>query len=94
MWLVRKSQQHGFSLPKLRPFDLIETSQDSIDVRISHEQMLRGKQHNGHAINVFSVLYEGSLTITEVDKFKEALGTGIGHAKFAGLGLLSIVPII
>jgi len=92
-WAKRKGLQHGFSLPQLVSFDLSDSLQERIDVRISQEQMLRGNQHSGHAIRIFSVLCDGILTVTEPDKFRDALQTGIGHGKAMGLGLLSVVPI-
>jgi CRISPR system Cascade subunit CasE len=92
-WVVRKGQQHGFSLPKFAPFDFSESLQERVDVRISQEQMLRGNQHSGNAVRIFSVLYDGILTVTEPDKFRGALQTGVGHGKVMGLGLLSVVPI-
>ena len=92
-WIERKGQRHGFSLPQLASFDLSESPQERVDVRISQEQMLRGKQHSGNGIRIFSVLYDGNLTVTEPDNFRDALKTGIGHGKGMGLGLLSVVPI-
>ena len=92
-WIARKGQQHGFSLPQLPSFDLSESSQERINVRVSQEQMLRGRQHSGNTVRVFSVLYDGILTVTDADRFREALQTGIGHGKAMGLGLLSVAPI-
>jgi CRISPR system Cascade subunit CasE len=93
-WVKRKGERHGFSLPKLVSFDFSESSQERVDVRVSQELMLGGKQHSGNGIRIFSVLYDGMLTVTEPDKFRDALQTGIGHGKVMGLGLLSVVPII
>lgn len=92
-WVERKGKQHGFSLPHLASFYCSESSLERVDVRIAHEQMLRGKQHSGNAIRIFSVLYDGILTITEPDRFMDALQSGIGHGKVMGLGLLSVAPI-
>lgn len=92
-WVERKGQRHGFSLPQLASFDLSESSQERINVRISQEQMLRGNQHLGNAIRIFSVLYDGILAVTEPDNFRDSLQTGIGHGKVMGLGLLSVAPI-
>lgn len=92
-WIVRKGERHGFALPQLASFDFSESSQDRIDVRISQEQMLGGRQHSGNGIRVYSVLYDGVVTLAEPDKFRDALQTGIGHGKVMGLGLLSVVPI-
>ena len=92
-WVARKAQQHGFSVPRLASFNLSETSQERVDVRISQEQVLRGNQHTGNGIRVYSVLYDGIFTVTDPDSLKVALQTGIGHGKVMGLGLLSVVPI-
>ena len=92
-WIARKGQQHGFSLPQLPSFDLSESSQERVNVRVSQEQMLRGNQHSGNTVRVFSVLYDGIFTVTDADRFREALQTGIGHGKAMGLGLLSVAPI-
>lgn len=79
-WIERKGRDiHGFSLPA--------------GVCISQEQMLRGKRHDGGHISVFSVLYDGVLSVTEPVRFREAIEKGIGHGKPMGLGLLSIAPI-
>ena len=91
-WLKRKGGQHGFSLPKLTSFDFSESIHEHIDVRIYQGQMLRGKQLDGNGIRIYSVLYDGILTVTDPDKFRNTLQTGIGHGKVMGLGLLSVVP--
>jgi CRISPR system Cascade subunit CasE len=96
-WLERKGEQHGFALPKsVTPdyFDFIQSAQGHTypDVRIAHEQMLKGNQHGGNKIRVLAVLFEGRLTVTDPAQFRGALQTGIGHGKVMGLGLLSIVP--
>ena len=92
-WIARKAEQHGFSLPKLASFDLSDASNERVDVRISQDQMLGGKQHAGNGIRVFSVLYDGVLAATNADDFRRALQSGIGHGKVMGLGLFSVVPI-
>ncbi|MBZ5538404.1 MAG: type I-E CRISPR-associated protein Cas6/Cse3/CasE [Acidobacteriia bacterium] len=92
-WVKRKGQQHGFSLPQSASFDLSESPQERVDVRISQEQMLRGNQHSSNAIEIFSVLYDGILTITDPDNFRMVLQLGIGHGKVMGLGLLSVARV-
>jgi CRISPR system Cascade subunit CasE len=92
-WVERKAQRHGFSLPRLPSSNNSGTSPDRVDVRISQEQMLRGRQHTGNGVRIYSVLYDGILSVTEPGKFREAVQTGIGHGKAMGLGLLSAVPI-
>lgn len=97
-WLARKGEQHGFRLPESATpdfFDVMESAKGHAypDVRITHEQMLRGSQHGGNAIRVYSALFEGRLTVTDPERFRAALETGIGHGKVMGLGLLSAVPL-
>jgi CRISPR system Cascade subunit CasE len=93
-WIERKGMRHGFSLPQLISFDLSAESEERVDVRISQEQMLRDKQHSDNSIRIFSVLYDGVLSVDEPDKFRNVLQTGIGHGKVMGLGLLSVEPIV
>ncbi|MES2355657.1 MAG: type I-E CRISPR-associated protein Cas6/Cse3/CasE [Pseudomonadota bacterium] len=93
-WIERKAQRHGFSMQRMTSFDFSACSQERVDVRISQEQMLRGSQHSGNGIRIFSVLYDGVLTVTGTEEFKDALRAGIGHGKAMGLGLLSVAPII
>jgi CRISPR system Cascade subunit CasE len=92
-WVERKGERHGFTLPKLASFDFSKSTQERVDVRISQEQMLRGRSHAGNGIRIYSVLYDGILTVIEPDKFRDGLQTGIGHGKVMGLGLLSVAPI-
>lgn len=92
-WLIRKAALHGFTLPRLVSFDLSESFPERCDVHVSHEQMLSGKQHSGNGIRIFSVLFNGVLTVADPDVFRQALGSGIGHGKALGLGLLSAVPL-
>lgn len=92
-WLIRKAALHGFTLPRLASFDLSESFPERCDVLVSHEQMLSGKQHSGNGIRIFSVLFNGVLTVADPDVFRKALGSGIGHGKALGLGLLSVVPV-
>jgi CRISPR system Cascade subunit CasE len=102
-WLERKGRDlHGFSLARL------DSTPERVDMRISQEQMMRGKRRNGSSVSVFSVLYDGILTVTDPVEFRLALlggskmegnlerkiSMGIGHGKLMGLGLLSVVPIL
>lgn len=92
-WIARKGDQHGFGLPNLVSFDFSDSLQQRVDVRISQEQMLRGNRRAGSPITVFCVLYDGILSVTDPERFRNALEQGIGHGKVVGLGLLSVVPV-
>lgn len=97
-WLQRKGEAHGFRLPELVSADYFEFKAQSEeraypDCRVTHEQMLVGKQHDGNAIRVYSALFEGQLSVSDPERFKLALAKGIGHGKSMGLGLLSVLPV-
>lgn len=96
-WLKRKAEQHGFALPEPASADYFEfmtqpTGRGYPDCRVTHEHMLVGRQHAGNAIHIFAVLFEGRLSVTDTERFKQALAKGIGHGKMMGLGLLSVLP--
>jgi CRISPR system Cascade subunit CasE len=92
-WLIRQGESHGFSLPKLVGFDFLDSTVARVDVRISQQQMLTGKQHTGNGIRIFSVLYDGVLILQNSQRLFTAIKGGIGHGKAMGLGLLSLVPL-
>ena len=96
-WLRRKGERHGFVLVEPNSKDYFDfLSQPSgyaySDCRVTHEQMLRGRQHGGNAIHVYTVLFEGQLSVADPALFRQALEQGIGHGKMMGLGLLSVAP--
>lgn len=96
-WLARKGELHGFALPESTTQDYFDYMQSPEarahhDVRIAHEQMLKGSQHGGNTIRVYSALFEGRLTVTNAGRFLAALESGVGHGKVMGLGLLSVAP--
>jgi CRISPR system Cascade subunit CasE len=77
-WITRQGDRNGFSL---------------ISIHRSEERMLTGNNRKGHGIRIFSVLYDGILTVTKSELFPKTILNGIGHGKAMGLGLLSVVPI-
>jgi len=96
-WLARKGELHGFTLLESAVPDYFDFMQSTearayFDVRVTHDRLLKGNQHGGNTIRVYSALFEGRLMVTDPDRFRSALGTGIGHGKVMGLGLLSIAP--
>lgn len=97
-WIARKAKQHGFALSaSSRSVDFNDmlspgTSAFS-DIRISGEELLKGRKSGGSVISVYSSLFDGILVVTNADQFRIALETGIGHGKVLGLGLLSIAPL-
>jgi CRISPR system Cascade subunit CasE len=91
-WLARKGARHGFNVSMTALASADALSPGSFDICVSHEQMLTGRQHDGNRIRIYSVLYDGFLTVTDTLAFVAGLQSGIGHGKALGLGLLSIMP--
>lgn len=91
-WIEQKVLKHGFSLRDNNGLGSATAAIYQMEVRLSQEQMLRGKLRSGHTIQIFSVLYDGVLAVTDADAFRSALRTGIGHGKVMGLGLLTVAP--
>ena len=56
--------------------------------------MLRGMQHMGNGIRIYSVLYDGIPMVVEPDNFRATLQNGIGHGKAMGFWLLPVAPIV
>lgn len=92
-WLVRKGELHGFTVSGQTSLGAPDPSAGAINARVSQEQMLRGNQHGGNGIRLFSVLYDGVLCVGDTERFVDAIQRGIGHGKAMGLGLFSVVPI-
>lgn len=93
-WIERKGElQCGFSLSECNSGGPDEGSERFPHVRVSQPRMLEGSQRSGNELRVFSALYDGILTVTQVEEFKAALRKGVGHGKALGLGLLSVVPV-
>ena len=92
-WIERKGTRHGFSLSRHSSLALSGKPQERLDVQISQKQILRGKRRSSNVISVFSVLYDGMLTVIDPNNFKDTILTGIGHGKTMGLGLLSVAPV-
>lgn len=51
-------------------------------------------QKNKKTIYLSKVTYEGLLTISDVNVFREALTKGIGKKKAYGFGMMTIIPIV
>ena len=76
-WLEKQGLHSGFE-----PFDF--------GVLQSEKLRLYKHSRQGQPITLQSALFEGRLTITDLERFLITLEGGIGHAKALGFGLLSI----
>jgi CRISPR system Cascade subunit CasE len=80
-WLQRQGERCGFAIP----------TRDGVPgVRVVEEPRLRAARGAKPAATVVPALFDGTLRITDAEKFRQAVVHGIGPAKAYGCGLLSL----
>lgn len=82
-WLSDRAEKHGFSLNA----DEFQT------VRSEWYDFYKKSGERSARIRLLSVTYEGVLTVSDSEKFKETLCRGIGREKAYGQGMLTVVRI-
>lgn len=79
-WLLERSEKNGFHV-----------KEEEIDVVKSYWQRFYKGQERKRPVTILSVTYEGLLTVTDIEKFRQTLTGGIGRGKAFGMGMLTIV---
>ena len=78
-WRSRPNESPGFSIIKESP-------------TIQPGYIYVNKARDGKGQRLRSVRYDGILEVTDPDKFRKTLASGIGPGKAFGFGLLSVAP--
>ena len=81
-WLRKQSEKHGFSL-----------AEGEWLVTESRWFKFKRNRNENSSVRMLSVVYEGVLTVTDADAFRNTLISGIGREKAYGMGLLTIVGV-
>lgn len=79
-WLLDRAEKHGFQL-------------NPEEFRVTRTQNLAFHKKGDTTVTLLSVTYDGILTVTDPEKFRETLVHGIGRGKAYGNGLLTVVRI-
>lgn len=79
-WMERRAARAGFRL-------------DALDSIVPGYVYMNKSLERSAGVRLRSVLYTGTLVVTDCDAFRQTLATGIGPAKAFGFGLLSIAPV-
>lgn len=79
-WLVLQGIKHGFSVVE-GGFDVVSSE---------WKRFGKGNEH-GREIVLLQAVFEGVLTVTDAESFKEALTKGIGRGKAYGLGMMTVM---
>ncbi|MDW7725508.1 MAG: type I-E CRISPR-associated protein Cas6/Cse3/CasE [Candidatus Methanoperedens sp.] len=77
-WLARKGEQYGFRV-----------SEQEVRADGYHQERFY-KARGKHSVNISTIDFTGLLTVTDPERFKDALYGGIGPAKGFGCGLLMV----
>ena len=77
-WLKHQAERHGFSV-------------DGNTFGVTQVQWYAFKKTSGERVKLLGVTYEGTLTVTDAEKFREALTGGIGRGKAYGMGLITVM---
>jgi len=85
-WLERKGMQHGF-----RPLRHA-AKPEVLNAAATAPGKLRGRRQ-GATITVAPVRFDGLLVVTDSERFRETLASGIGRSRAYGCGLLSVAPV-
>ncbi len=81
-WLWDRAENRGFSL-------------DGDAFQVVHSQWLRFRKGSdgGRPVTLLSVTYEGLLTVSDPELFRQALTGGLGRGRAYGLGMLTVAGI-
>lgn len=77
-YLVDRAEKNGFSVT-------------TDDIMITKTQYGLKKVKGDNKYYAYQVTYDGHLTITDVDKFKDVLVNGLGRNKAYGCGLMTVI---
>lgn len=91
-WLASRSSQWGFEVA-----GEAERREDSANGQLAvsnrrNVQFRRGHGGKGHRVTLSIATYDGTLTVTDPARLREAMINGIGRAKGYGCGLLTLAP--
>lgn len=78
-WLARKAEQGGFQ---------ILSSQATAEGKVGGQ--IHRSPEESHRLNLLAVRFEGLLQVTDPERFRQSVQSGIGSGKGLGFGLLSL----
>ena len=81
-WLKKQAEKQGFAL---KDGEWLVTG--------SRWYIFRKKRYKKDRVRMLAVTYEGVLTVTDAQAFKNALVKGIGREKAYGMGLLTVAKV-
>ena len=92
-WLARKSRESGFEILSVRAAAEYSEVWVSAEGKVSGSRGLLDGAGSRPRLTFASVLFNGKLRVTDMERFRTTLERGIGSAKAYGFGLLSIARV-
>lgn len=88
-WLKRRGEGSGFVIAATRLAPAAEPTLALLPRALAKSDGIRKDER----VTLGTVLFEGTLQVTDASRFREAIIAGIGPGKAFGCGLLSIAPV-
>ncbi|MEX2785541.1 type I-E CRISPR-associated protein Cas6/Cse3/CasE [Streptococcus sp. H49] len=79
-YLLNRSEKNGFTLRE-DDFSIVERGYEIFN------------KTNSKSIRLIKVVYEGILTVNDVELFKKTLTEGVGKKKAYGFGMMTVIPV-
>lgn len=99
-WLLRRTDKWGFSIPESRTDPAAPGMTQSALGQTPHEVRIVNtsryvipKKGVTKPVTMQAVTFEGRLTVTDTDRLRTAMLTGVGPNKAYGCGLLTLAPL-
>ena len=97
-WLLKRAESLGFSLEQGDAYTASDGSlyhtHPSFEVVSDTWKIFQKGNSQTAKVTLRQTTFEGVLTVSKVDLFKEKLTQGIGHGKAYGCGLMTIIRIL
>ena len=82
-WLKKQAEKNGFSL-----------ADEEWLVTGSRWYVFKKNRNNRNRVKMLAATYEGILTVTDAEAFRNALTKGIGREKAFGMGMLTVTRVM
>jgi CRISPR system Cascade subunit CasE len=85
-WLVDRASQYGFEIP-------VTSEKAAQQVQLIGREKLSFRKGSGGPVVISTASYQGRLIVTDAERIREKLLSGIGKAKAYGCGLLTLASV-
>ena len=82
-WLLRRAEGFGFEVCH---------HNDSVELLVRDRRVDKFNR-GGRTVTISKATYDGILRVVDAGRLREAMVTGIGHAKAYGCGLITLAPV-